>query len=85
MSSKTTRQTSDMPAFARNLNAALAATGETTEGFARRVDLTLRMVQRYRHGDSEPSGANAVRLARALGLTVEELFAEEPSPTQEAA
>lgn len=77
MSSETTRRTHDNSAFARNLNAALAATGETTEAFARRVDLTLRMVQRYRHGDSEPSGQNAVRIAQALGVSVEDLFSDD--------
>ena len=66
-------------AFAVNLDVALAST--TSEKFARRVDTTLRTVQRWRSGESEPKGEVLLRVARELGTTVEALFepAEQPS------
>jgi transcriptional regulator with XRE-family HTH domain len=85
MSSQTTRHADDKPAFARNFCAALDATGEKPEAFARRIDLTLRMVQRYRSGASEPTGARAVQIAQALGMTVEDLFTPADDETSEAA
>lgn len=51
--------------FAARLNEALAST--TSESFARRIDRTLRTVQRWRAGDSEPGGADLVLIATELG------------------
>lgn len=51
--------------FAARLNEALG--GTTSEAFARRIDRALRTVQRWRAGESEPSGADLVLIARALG------------------
>ncbi len=50
--------------FALRLHEALADT--TTEQFARAVGVTLRTATRWRNGESEPSGADLVRLAAWL-------------------
>lgn len=50
--------------FARRLNEALA--GTTSESFARLIDRSLRTVQRWRSGESEPSGSDLVLIARHL-------------------
>lgn len=43
------------------------ALGDTTsEAFARRIDRSLRTVQRWRGGDSEPTGADLVLIAKTL-------------------
>lgn len=50
--------------FATRLNEALGTT--TSEAFARTIDRTLRTVQRWRSGESEPRGADLVLIARVL-------------------
>ena len=50
--------------FAAKLNEALA--GTTSESFARSIDRTLRTIQRWRSGESEPRGADLVLVAQAL-------------------
>jgi transcriptional regulator with XRE-family HTH domain len=62
--SRQVNTTSSGASFALKLNEALA--GTTSESFARRIDKTLRTVQRWRAGDSEPSGSDLVLIARAL-------------------
>lgn len=41
------------------------------------VGLAETAYQRYEHGKSEPSVGTAIRIARALNTTVEELFLPE--------
>lgn len=53
------------PTFADRLNEALGQT--TSEAFARIIGRTLRTVQRWRAGETEPSGADLVLVARTLG------------------
>ncbi|HTE63675.1 MAG TPA: helix-turn-helix transcriptional regulator [Solirubrobacteraceae bacterium] len=60
----TSGQIPDGASFADRLNEALA--GTTSESFARRIDRTLRTVQRWRSGESEPRGADLVLIARTL-------------------
>lgn len=43
-----------------------ALNGTTSEAFARRIDRTLRTVQRWRAGESQPSGADLVLIAMTL-------------------
>lgn len=62
--SRQVNTTSSDSIFAARLNQALS--GTTSESFARQIDKTLRTVQRWRAGDSEPSGSDLVVLARAL-------------------
>lgn len=76
MSSQTPRPLHDKSPFARNLSAALTASGETSEHFARRIDVTLRTVQRWRAGEGFPKSNEVVKVAAALGMTVETLFAD---------
>lgn len=63
--------------FATRLNEALD--GTTSEAFARSIDRTLRTVQRWRAGESEPRGADLVLVARALERDPA-WFYGEPSP-----
>lgn len=42
----------------------------TTEALARRIDVSLRVVQRWRSGKGEPNGASLSRLCLALGKPV---------------
>jgi DNA-binding transcriptional regulator YiaG len=44
-----------------------ALRGTTSEAFAREINRTLRTVQRWRGGESAPSGADLIVIARALG------------------
>lgn len=76
MSRRSTRLSSPngRSAFAANLNAALSST--TSEAFARRIDKPLRTVQRWRAGHTEPKGEALLLVARELGITVEDLYAE---------
>jgi transcriptional regulator with XRE-family HTH domain len=68
MSRQVNTTSSDVPergTFAARLNEALGNT--TSESFARRINRTLRTVQRWRAGESQPSGADLVVIARSLG------------------
>lgn len=76
MARHATRQVRPPSAFAANLDHALQ--GTTSEAFARRIDRTLRTVQRWRSGESEPRGEDVVLIARALDMTVEDLYREPP-------
>lgn len=55
----------DRTGFAAKLHEALE--GTTSESFARQINRPLRTVQRWRNGESEPTGAALVEIARALG------------------
>lgn len=61
----TSGQDRERTGFAARLDEALSDT--TSEAFARRIDVSLRTVQRWRSGDTEPSGSDLVSLALALG------------------
>jgi len=63
-------------AFARRLAEAQAAAGLTTEELARTIGVGLRLVQRWRAAEGEPSGENLIRLARALGRDAEWFYDE---------
>lgn len=70
--------------FAARLHEALGE--RTSEGFAREIDRTLRTVQRWRGGTSEPSGADLVLIARTLDRDPSWFYAEPlPEPDREAA
>lgn len=54
--------------FAARLNEAIESSEfGSVEQLAREIDVTLRVVQKWRAGDGQPSGANLVKLAKALG------------------
>lgn len=63
MTRKATRQV-ERSGFALRLHEALGE--KTTESFAREVGCTLRTAQRWRNGESEPSGADLVRIGDVL-------------------
>jgi DNA-binding transcriptional regulator YiaG len=48
--------------------------GTTSEAFARRVDVTLRTVQRWRSGETQPNGADLLRVARELNCNPADLY-----------
>lgn len=75
MSRKATRQV-DRSGFALRLHTALG--DKTSEAFSREIDRTLRTVIRWRNGESQPSGADLVLIARALGRDPEWFFAADP-------
>ena len=52
--------------FAARLDEALTADGLTTEAFARRIDKTLRTVQRWRNGEGQPTAEGLLLIAREL-------------------
>jgi transcriptional regulator with XRE-family HTH domain len=52
--------------FAARLVQAQEEEGLKSEALARAIGAGLRLVQRWRSGEVEPSGRNLVRLARAL-------------------
>lgn len=54
-------------AFAARLVEAQAAAGIKNEDLAREIGVGLRLVQRWRAGESKPGGENLVALAAALG------------------
>jgi transcriptional regulator with XRE-family HTH domain len=60
----TSGQGRERTGFAAKLDEAL--TGTTSESFARRIDRSLRTVMRWRNGESEPSGADLILIAREL-------------------
>lgn len=61
----TTGQSRERTGFAAKLDEALE--GTTSEALARKIDVSLRTVQRWRAGRSEPSGSDLVAIGVALG------------------
>lgn len=57
--------------FAQQLKSAQSTSGLSNEELARAADVKLRVLQRYRAGDVEPSGATLARLCRVLERPVE--------------
>lgn len=70
--------------FALRFHEALVDRQVTAENFAREINRTLRTVQRWRSGESEPKGAELVLIARALGRDPS-WFYDEIDPTPAAA
>lgn len=65
--------------FGVRLRAAREAKELTQEDVARRLDVGLRVYQRWEHGQSTPRGDTLVRLASTLGTTAEDLFPVAPA------
>lgn len=55
------------------------AMGLTQKELAEKVGMTLAAVNRYENGVRVPSVNIAVRIAHALGCTVEELVEDQPA------
>lgn len=62
--SRQVNTTSSGGSFADRLDEALQ--GTTSESFARQIDRTLRTVQRWRKGETKPSGEDLILVARTL-------------------
>lgn len=63
--------------FAAKLKLAQAAKGLTNEELARTAGVQLRLLQRYRSGEVEPSGATLARLCVALDRSAEWFYDED--------
>jgi transcriptional regulator with XRE-family HTH domain len=67
--------------FGQRVREARKHKGLSQEGLAREVDVTLRTIQRWEDGSSDPAGAQVMRLARVLAVDPAALYPE----TEEAA
>lgn len=56
------------------VRSARAAAELTNEQLARQVDVTLRTVQRWQEGSSEPGGGQLLKLAHALNVAPDALY-----------
>ncbi len=56
------------------LRAAREQSGKTQAQVAKETGISELAYQRYEYGKRTPSATTAIRIARALGSTVEELF-----------
>lgn len=59
------------------LKAAREASGKTQTGVAHEVGVAVRLYQDYEYGKRNPSVRTAIRIASALGSTVEVLFSSD--------
>lgn len=51
--------------------------GKTQEQVARESGIRVRQYQAYEYGKNEPGVRTAIRIAKALGASVEDLFGKE--------
>ena len=58
------------------LRAAREQSGKTQAQVARDANIAVRLYQDYEYDNREPGVRTAIRIADALGSTVEELFGE---------
>lgn len=61
------------------LRAAREAAGKTQAQVAKEADIAVRLYQYYEYGEREAGVQTAIRIAAAVGSTVEQLFATEPN------
>jgi transcriptional regulator with XRE-family HTH domain len=71
----------EMP-FHTRLKALREARGLTQDGLARAAGLTVSTVTKLERPGKEPSWDTAKKLAKALGVTLDELADEEDSPPE---
>ena len=62
-----------MIGFGQLLEELLKSSGVTQSSLADKTGLTQSAISHYIRGDREPRGSNLVRIADALGVTVDEL------------
>jgi transcriptional regulator with XRE-family HTH domain len=67
--------------FKGRLVAAQEDANLSTEALARQVGVGLRVAQRWRSGETEPSGRNLVRIAAALDRHPAWFFTEDDAKT----
>jgi transcriptional regulator with XRE-family HTH domain len=85
MSSRAITPSAETPdGFADRLKQAQAEAGLKNEDLARVVGVSVRLLQRWRSGDGEPSGPNLAALTRALGREASWFFADH-DPDRQAA
>ena len=66
------------------LQAAREASGKTQAQVAKEIGITENAYQKYEYGKREPRAKMAIRVAKAVNSTVEELFgAATPDNTKE--
>lgn len=64
-------------AFGRKFRRAFFQSGLTVGELSKKTGIPTGMIYRYANDGSEPRLTNAVKLARALGTTCEDLMKEE--------
>jgi DNA-binding transcriptional regulator YiaG len=67
------------------LKAAQAEAQMGTEQMARRIGVSLRVVQKWRDGSVAPSGSNLIALAQVLGRSPESFYVEADTDLEPAA
>jgi transcriptional regulator with XRE-family HTH domain len=75
-----------MSAFAKNLKRLRALAGLSQSGLAEKAGVSLRNLQNWEQGHREPRLDMILPLARALGVTADELLAggeEAPKPRRQ--
>jgi transcriptional regulator with XRE-family HTH domain len=75
------RESAFRKSFARSLKAARGACGLTQRDLADRAEIAEKYLSRLELGMATPSLHVAVRLARAVGVGLDELTAFSPAPT----
>lgn len=69
-------------ALAENIKAKRLANGMTQEELSGMVGVARKQITCYESGERIPDLYNAIRLARALGTTIEELVENQTAPKQ---
>ncbi len=67
------------------LRTARLLAGLSQEKLAPRVGVTLRTIQRWEDGASEPKASQVTALAMALGVATSDFYPRDPEPTEMAA
>jgi transcriptional regulator with XRE-family HTH domain len=71
--------------LSENIRAAQAKAGLTNEALAREVGVGLRLLQKWRAGDVDPRYDNLLKLSKALGVSVADLWSDADHESKAAA
>lgn len=66
----------DLERMGANIRAALARSGKSRSRFCREAGISLSVLYRYTSGLNAPTIFFAIAMARAFGMTTEELFGD---------
>lgn len=73
----------DLSGFGQRLRALRVAAGLTQEGLAEKTGLRYQLIAKYERGATDPSWATALKLADALGVSLDDFRAESDSDAGE--
>ena len=74
MSRRALRNLHRAATFGARVRAARQEVGLTQERLARELDVTLRTIQRWEDGTSEPRGTQLMALAQCLSVSASDLY-----------